>query len=273
MFRALAITAFLTLSFLASNAQDILVKKNGKTVEGKVIEVGIDRVTYKISNAEGSAHFIISKRDLNRIEFGSGETVMMNDRIDGSRKRQAAIYESEDFGQNMINISPFKALDSGPGFGISYERLLDKKGLFGLILPVTMAIPDNATYIFDLNDNGSVMYYASPGLKIYPFGQRKVTYAVGPNVFLGYGNRWDNFNSYDPRTGLYVNEERCTNTFRMGLLVNNYINFQITPRFQISMNAGLGPRYIDQQKSAGLVTNNRGIQITGEFNFSLGMRF
>ncbi|WP_031525572.1 hypothetical protein [Dyadobacter crusticola] len=267
-------TLLLSLFFVAAQAQDIIVKKNGKTVEGKVTEVGVDRITYKINNTENSANFVILKREVLRIEFENGQTVFMTDRIDGGRAKTVIERESEAFGANLINISPFKALDSGPGFGISYERIVDKKGYFGIILPFTITIPGSSTYIFDVPDNnGSAMFYLSPGLKIYPFGQRKVTYAVGPSFFFGRGERWNNTNTYDPVTGGFISTGRNNDWVRMGLLVNNYVNFQVTPKFQISLNGGLGSRYVDREKYMSRTTITRGLQVTGEFNFSLGFRF
>lgn len=274
MIKNSTLTFLLSLMFFAVHAQDIIVRKNGKTVEGKVTEVGVDRITYKINKEESSANFVILKKDVLRIEFENGQTVFMTDRIDGGRARTVVERENEDFGANLINISPFKALDSGPGFGISYERIVDKKGYFGIIIPLTVTIPGTSTYIFDVSDNnGSYMFYFSPGLKIYPFGQRKVTYAVGPNFFFGKGERWNNSSIYDPNTGGYISNEQNTEWVRMGLLVNNYINFQVTPKFQISLNGGLGSRYVDREKYQVSTTVIRGLQVTGEFSFSLGFRF
>jgi hypothetical protein len=263
----------LVIAAFSAQAQDIIVKRNGKTVEGKVIEVGVDRVTYKIDNTESSANFVILKKDIYRIEFQNGQTVLINDRMDSGRRAPKFPRDNESFSNNLINISPFKAVDSGPGFGLSYEVIVDKGGNFGIILPFTITIPESSTYFFDSNNNGSVMYYFSPGLKIYPFGQRKVTYAVGPNFFVGAGRRWNSSSVYDPVTGTYVNGGADTDMFRMGLLVNNYINFQVTPKFQISLNGGLGSRYIDREKYLSQTTLTRGLQITGEFTFSLGLRF
>jgi hypothetical protein len=272
MIRSITLTILLSAAFLSVNGQDVLVKRNGKTIEGKVTEVGIDKVLYKISKEPDGANFVIRKSELNRIEFENGQTVFVNDRFHEGKKRRDQDPE-EGFGRNFINFSPFKALDSGPGFGISYEAIVDKRGYFGVILPVTMTIPDSYTYVFDTNRNTSEMYYFSPGLKIYPFGQKKVTYSVGPTLFMGFGNRRGTHTIYEPTTGVYRDEEDRVRRFRLGMLVNNYVNFQITQRFQIALNAGLGSRYVDRETSTFQNYNTSGLQITGEFNFSLGFRF
>jgi hypothetical protein len=280
MIKNATLTLLLSLGILAASAQDVIVKKDGKTVEGKVTEVGIDRITYKISNSESSANFVILKSEVSRIEFDNGQTVFISDKLDRGRRRGPGPQEkpvspqdSEPLGGNMINISPFKALDSGPGFGVSYEVLLDKKGYFGLLLPLTITIPGTYSYMDVSDTNGSFMFYVSPGLKIYPFGQRKVTYAVGPSLFFGRGERWDNSGTYDPTTGTYINGGRSNTMTRMGLIVNNYVNFQVTPKFQIGLNGGLGSRFVDREAYSSRISYTRGLQITGEFNFSLGFRF
>jgi hypothetical protein len=272
MIRAITLTALLSICAFCANAQDILVKRNGKTIEGKVTEVGIDRVSYKISDEANSALFVIKKAELNRIEFANGQTVLLNDPGGSGRKRADVPTNAMGFGRSQINFSPFKALDSGPGFGISYEILVDESQYFGVILPFTMTFPDSYNY-FDSRGNRSEMYYFSPGLKIYPFGQRKVTYAVGPHVFTGLGKDYTNSSTYDPNTGVYTTTPVTTTNFRLGVMVNNYINFQITPRFQICLNGGLGSRYVDRKKTSFSTVNDGGINITGEFNFSFGFRF
>ena len=110
----------------------------------------------------------------------------------------------------------------------------------------------------------------SPGVKIYPFGQRKVTYAVGPNVMLGFNK--DRDSQYVPTgtTGYYSSIER--NSFRLGLIINNYLNFQITSKINLGLNGGLGMRYLDRGTSPSRSYND-GMQVTGEFAFNFGFRF
>jgi hypothetical protein len=277
MGRILTLTFLLSVIFSALHAQDVLVRKNGSTIEGKVIEVGIDKVLYKISQEANAANFAVRKNELLRIEFGNGQTIWFDKRAErGSarvRERNAPIVQDEELGKNKIDFSPFKALDSGPGFGISYERILDKRGYFGLLLPFTVTIPDSY-YIPSIGEDADdQMYYFAPSLKVYPFGQKRVTYAVGPTLFTGLGTKWQYTSRYDPATGVTTSAEEERQRFRMGLIVNNYVNFQITPHFQIGLNAGVGPRYIDREKYHSTTYRNRRMEITGEFNFNLGFRF
>lgn len=282
MGRIITLTFLLSVIFTAVHAQDVLVRKNGSTIEGKVVEVGIDKVLYKISQEANAANFVVRKNELLRIEFGNGQTIWFDKRRERSSERSrehadvrnSPMVQDEPMGRNKVDFSAFKALDSGPGFGISYERILDKNGYFGLLLPFTLTISDS--YYFPIGSetsNNEEMYYFSPGLKVYPFGQKRVTYAVGPTLYAGAGKRWHNYTDYNPTTQVYTSREEERERFRMGMIVNNYVNFQITKHFQIGLNAGLGPRYIDREKFQSTTYKTRGMEITGEFNFNLGFRF
>lgn len=282
MGRIITLTFLLSVIFTAVRAQDVLVRKNGSTIEGKVVEVGIDKVLYKISQEANAANFVVRKNELLRIEFGNGQTIWFDKRRERSSERSSErgqernlpVVQDEEMRRNKVDFSAFKALDSGPGFGISYERILDKSGYFGLLLPFTLTIPDS--YYFPVGSESSdndQMYYFSPSLKIYPFGQKRVTYAVGPTLYAGVGKRWYNYTDYNPTTQVHTSRDEERERFRMGMIVNNYVNFQITKHFQIGLNAGLGPRYIDREKFRSETFRNRGMEITGEFNFNLGFRF
>ncbi len=282
MGRIITLAFLLSVIFTAVHGQDVLVRKNGSVIEGKVVEVGIDKVLYKISQEANAANFVVRKNELLRIEFGNGQTIWFDKRrgrsseriSEQANERNSPMVQDEPMGRNKVDFSAFKALDSGPGFGISYERILDKNGYFGLLLPFTLTIPDS--YYFptgsETSDNDQ-MYYFSPSLKIYPFGQKRVTYAVGPTLYAGVGKRWYNYTEFIPTTQVYITHDEDRDRFRMGMIVNNYVNFQITKHFQIGLNAGAGPRYIDREKFGSKVYRTRGMEITGEFNFNLGFRF
>ncbi|REA61579.1 hypothetical protein DSL64_11475 [Dyadobacter luteus] len=257
--------------FSYSHAQDVIVRKNGSTVEGKVTEVGIDKITYKLGKDIQGPNFLIRKSEVKQIEFENGETVSMNPN-QPKVKRTPTNNMDEAFGRNMLNFSPMKVLDSGPGIGINYERLLGKRQMFGLTLPVSMQFPDDFAFVSNAGSPNNSLIYFSPGLKVYPFGQKRVTYAVGPNLFTALGKVRDYRSTYDPVRGTYIGEESTRSNFRFGVLVNNYVNFQITQQFQIGLNAALGSRYIDRDKvNNGYYYNS--VNVTGEFNFNLGFRF
>lgn len=272
MKRSLLSLVFLLTVVVSAHAQDKLIKRNGRILEGKVTEVGVKEIRYQTSQDPNSAKFVIRKAELERIEFGNGEIFMISEREPVKKEEPAKRSYGTDYGRNILTISPFKALDSGPGLGFSYERLIGENQYVGIILPVAFIFQEYNVYSssIDLSNHYYTNFYVSPGLKIYPFGQRKVTYAVGPNVMLGFNK--DRDSQYVPTgtSGYYNSTER--NSFRLGLIINNYLNFQITPRINLGLNGGLGMRYLDKRTSS-YRSYNDGMQVTGEFAFNFGFRF
>lgn len=177
------------------------------------------------------------------------------------------------YGNNIFRIAPIAAMDIGVGFGISYERIFGE-GTVGFILPVNWLLENTENWNNGMNNQQYNSYvYFTPGLKVYPFGQRRVTYGVGPSLMIGYGGgkEWRTVN--DPWSSSELTDKTI---FRLGLLVNNYINFQLTNDFNLGLEAGLGMRYIDKTTYKGPridYTENRGFDVTGQFQLTLGYRF
>ncbi|MFT4061259.1 MAG: hypothetical protein QM642_02765 [Edaphocola sp.] len=203
-------------------------------------------------------------------------------RAEREQNRQARTEREQKFnsmGNNMLRLTAFTAMDIGIGMGASYERIIDQRGTVGLVLPVYLLWEEKDNAYDPITGNiqygtGSAYFYASPGIKVYPFGQRRVTYAVGPSLMVGAGsnNEW----RYNQSTG--VEENMNVSKFRFGLIVNNYVNFQITQGFNLGLELGLGARYIDREKikpanSSYTQTYNNGMNVTGQFSLTLGYRF
>ena len=185
------------------------------------------------------------------------------------------------YGPNVLRIAPITAMDVGVGFGLSYEYIFGSAQTVGLVLPVSLLFENKNTVAISTpynNPKYNTYVYFTPGVKIYPFGQRKVTYAVGPNLMLGYGGG----SEWQPRVDLYGVEYLDavrTMHWRIGLLVNNYVNFQFSPHFNLGIEGGLGMRYLDKVSYSGSAyyagngTVNNGVDITGQFSLTLGYRF
>lgn len=191
-------------------------------------------------------------------------------------KKKNRAHERISYGTNIISIDPFSALDIGIGVGASYEKILGVDQNIGIVFPVHLMFEQQDNYNNGYYNNGAnygnPYFYFTPGIKIYPFGQRRVTYAVGPNLMIGDGSskewRYDNTGN-----GYQVSVDK----FRLGMLVNNYLNIQFNKNFNMSMQAGLGVRYIDRETYKDYISGNttisNGMNVTGDFAVSLGYRF
>lgn len=188
-----------------------------------------------------------------------------------------------DYGSNILRLSPITAMDIGVGFGLSYERIFGQEQMIGLVIPAALILqnkedgynPINGTYNNNVRYNA--YFYFTPGLKIYPFGQRRVTYAVGPSLMFMYGGGKEWISEYDVNTGGTTYRESEITRTRFGLLINNYVNFQITPAFNLGLELGLGMRYYDKESQTNTFYSNRsynnGFDVTGQFSMTLGYRF
>lgn len=181
---------------------------------------------------------------------------------------------------NIIRLAPLTAMDIGYGFGLSYERLFGEHKNIGIILPFSLLLEKRTNSGFSISGSNNTYFYFTPGLKIYPFGQRRITYAVGPSLMFGYGENPDSYGYFFPN-GTTSQEDIHLKKFRMGFMVNNYISFQITKTFNIGFEGGIGMRYLDREYfhstssfwGAEQVQFRNGFNITGQFSMTLGIKF
>lgn len=210
------------------------------------------------------------------LTLGAPASFARNNNTVGQPEKNNSGLQHPEFGDNILRLNPIMVLDIGVGPGISYERMISADKKVSIILPFSLLLQDEGYYT---NNNGTkytTYFYFTPGLKLYPFGQRTVTYAVGPNLMLGYGGGDVQSSVYDPALGSTKYYQIRKQVFRLGILVNNYVNSQIMPSLSLGLTAGLGARYIDYEKqtfSGKTKQLNRPIDITGQFAFSLGYRF
>jgi hypothetical protein len=79
--KKLLFTLFACVTFFASQAQDILVKRNGDELEVKVLEINLDEIRYKrFDNLEGPI-ISIAKNDVFMIKYENGTKVTITDLV------------------------------------------------------------------------------------------------------------------------------------------------------------------------------------------------
>lgn len=75
----IAFGLFFILFNINMNAQDIIHKRNGKTIQAKVVEVGAAEVKYKLFEKPDGPLYAVEKIDLQKIEFEDGRTEVYSD--------------------------------------------------------------------------------------------------------------------------------------------------------------------------------------------------
>jgi hypothetical protein len=257
-------------------AQDKIYKTNGDIIEVKVKTVNTKEIIYKrFDNLEGP-DYKIGVKALSKIEYDNGVEEFYNESNETTQRvvrKKYAHNSAINYGKNVIAFSPAQLTNDGFGFGLSYERMLDKENKISFYLPVSYTYTnlrsDNTYYNSNYNNVGFTdkanMFYAYPGLKIYPKGLGIVRYAVGPSLAIGAGSKLSSRN-YDPNTNTYY--YTTENHFLLGFMVNNSININPTPKLFLGLELGLGVSYLDQVDGA-----NKGVGFLTQFAFKVGFRF
>jgi len=283
-FRTALLCLALSGASLSVLAQDRIYTKSGGTFEVKIKEVGTRTIVYKKWSNPDGPDYVMPKNEVERIKFQNGDEETF-DRHNMLRPvhEKALRGNSMAYGRNTLSLSPVHMTNtSAVGFGISYERALDKNSIISLYIPLVYSFKNNdGTYYNYSNgwsrDDRSNMVWLYPGAKIYPTGSNGVVrYAVGPMLAFGTGNRKYTTNDWDAQSQNYVATRHDEHVTVMGFMVNNSLNIQPTPRLHMGLELALGiPYYTDESSNTyPYYTHNTYDDVPlVQFNFNVGFRF
>lgn len=257
---------------LAANAQDKIHLRNGDVIDGKVSEVGTKDISYKKADNPDGPSYRLGKGEVSKIEYenGSEDVFGMHGRVREERPNAPKV----KYGKNILALAPLQLTDAGLGLGLSYERMLDKKGIVSFYLPLMVSFDNNGD-IYPMtssyyNDNRTA-YMGMIGLKIYPTGSKgKVRYAVGPAIAARFSQNdtYNIFMGYDVY-GYPIYGYGRQDNFSLGVVVNNSLNIQPTAHLYLGLELGLGMTYINQSNGYNTGSEDAIVQ----FAFKLGYRF
>ncbi|MBP6455259.1 MAG: hypothetical protein KA275_00910 [Chitinophagaceae bacterium] len=164
------------------------------------------------------------------------------------------------YGQHLVSFQPIAIVNDNIGVGLTYENFFHKN--------VSLKIP----VMYGLNNTN----YAAGGigLKFYPSGHNKtVTYAIGPEIYLGYGKKEFTTFIWDQATqrNIQVIENQTQSHF--GFRLNNSLNITISKAIYLGMDLGLGINYIDKTKTTTTNNTYTSTSFAGQFGISIGYRF
>lgn len=264
------LSSFTVLLCCNAEAQDKLIKRNGDEVAGKVVDVATRTITYKKADNPDGPTYTIGKDELAKIVYENGSEDIFNSISD----RKARATKKINYGNNIIAFSPLQ-LSEGVGFGLSYERVLGKKGIISFYLPATVAFASSDMLASSTSPTTSsnktyLTYYIMPGLKFYPTGSKGVIrYSVGPSIAIVTGKREANILQYDNQNNVIGQYIGPVDRFTLGMMVNNTLNICPTAHLYLGLELGLGASYIDQERGK----NTGNLQSLGQFGFKIGYRF
>lgn len=137
---------------------------------------------------------------------------------------------------NIVSLAPVLINNTGPGAGLSYERLLDSKGRFGFNASFAYAHSKAKWHYgnyYSTNCLGSLF-----SLKYYTAAyERPVRYALGFTIPLDILLR----KTTESRSPGGHSEQNATDVYnRVGILFHNSLNFTVSKRIILSLDANLG---------------------------------
>jgi hypothetical protein len=256
-------------------AQDKIYTHDGDVINGTVKEVGVKNISYKKADNTDGPTYTIPKAQVDKIEYKNGST----DDFEEANNIQAAVPhhrhhgagaegDGKHYGANIISVIPFTMIgdniQSGPGLGISYERMLDKKGMISFYLPLAVNFVTTTYYGTPYSsyttNNTSSNFYAMPGVKIYPTGSNGICkYALGTSLFISDGTKYTT-DSY----GYQIKQTYGT----FGIIINNSLNVCANSHIYFNIEGGLGMSYTGWGGNA-----NKFGGFLGQFSMRVGYRF
>ena len=261
-------------------AQDKIYQTNGDIIDAKIKSVGVRTITYQRFDNQTGPEYTIDKMGVDKIVYQNGSEDafggimrpgphLMHHRSSGSDDEGKP--SKINYNRNVIALAPFQFSENGLGFGLSYERALDKNGVIAFYMPALMTWNLNSgTYVDNngnrVNGNVDPMFYAMPGIKLYPTGSFcPVKYSVGPSLVIASGTKSQTIStgSY-PYSSSYISQDH----FILGMIINNSLNINPSPHIFLGLEVGMGFTYLN--RLAGL---NQDTQFLAQGGFKIGYRF
>lgn len=199
------ITLFLCFGY-ASQAQDVIHFKDGRTDTVRLIEITPELITYKKYKWPEGPIFKVYAHTVEKLEYIDG-TVDIITALSPIEKEAPRVLKRNIFAGNVLGLFI-------GNFHVNYEHIT-KSGDFGFRTHLMN------TFLSELTE----IYLLAAGLDFnyYPNGQGSVRYFIGPGLRLGrIGDAFD-----DP--------------YPFGaIILNNGVSFAPSPSFNISLQLGLG---------------------------------
>jgi len=243
LFSILALTFFFSLSLFS---QDEIILNSGENIKGFVTEISKREVKYKrVSNPDGPV-IMIKKREVNKIVYKNGEVEVF------ALSKPVVAYNQNIFAYNIWDVVYNQ-------FAFSYEHI-SKNGKISFYIPLSIGYGDS-----DGPKNYTDLGFTGFGIRLFPTGQHRVTYFLGPEIQFGIGE--DYVNDYDPYSG-YYNYSKTKQFYYGRFHINNGISYSPVLNLKLSALFGLGIRYYDLKDSY-----DSGMQSSAYFTISMGYTF
>lgn len=252
--KKLYLILLISLAGLASRAQDKIFLQTGEQITGKVIEIQEDLVKYKRADNKSGIVYTTRKKNVFMVQYENGTTEFFNAK-NKKKEKPTPILD----GANLIHIHAFDMVYNDLTF--SYERLI-KGGKIGLQVP--FGIGYNKVVYYGYGDYSN-KFYSGLNINLYPTGQGKWSFFVGPSIRYGMGK--SKFYSWDE----IGNSTEVIKSFYYGkLFVNLGIMYSPSQSFSISAIGSLGIKYFNESIDTYI---DKGIYSAAHFSINFAYRF
>ncbi len=263
------------------HAQDMIFKKNGEVLEGKIFEINETSVKYKKKTNLDGPTYTIDKSNIIKIRYENGVSENIssdnkeNTNTSGTTKTQSQDKDSAVIAsrKNYLGMDAFQYVNTS--IGIAYQRFLGKYMNWSVNIPITIGFAYMGNNNLATEPTDYLIYQRgkifATGIDLYyfPTGQGRLKYFVGPYFEWGIFKYqltdyvYNNYNmAYYPQAG----PVRSDGQHIAGGITNGFY-YQLNNRFLISSSLGLGLKKDETYSSNDKVVTHV------KFNVMFGFRF
>ncbi|MCQ2272038.1 MAG: hypothetical protein MJZ72_04530 [Bacteroidales bacterium] len=197
---------FVVIMTICSFAQDVIVLNDASKIQAKVLEIGVNEITYKKWNFQDGPNYKVLKEDVSFVEFANGEKEVYNQTNDKQHNseteptRESQKKFKSHIPRTLFNTyievgCPFSAFEAGPSLNFTLGARFYDYGFAGLCVgsdalfvtyfsywdAVNIPILLNLRGYYPVNEN------------VYPF----LDFSVGVNVIIGNVLYYNNYGYYN----------------------------------------------------------------------------
>lgn len=180
--------------------------------------------------------------------------------------------QTKSYPRNNFKIIPVATFDLyytayDYSYGICYERFIDRDQKCSWNVPVYLGRGNfgGASYGSELAFKD--MLKINPGIKFYPFGQKRLTYGIGLSLFYVTGKVIETYYGYS-----YPDHYRLN---QFGLMLQNSLSYNVSKRINLNLEIGYGPSIYNQYKNTKQSSDHYNEQILSmrHAHLCIGYRF
>jgi hypothetical protein len=260
MARKLLLLCCLLLAVSSLWGQDLITRTDGVVIQARVLEIKPDQITFRLFQQTDTLVYQISPQDVQAIRMADGSTPFAA--VAAGKPAAPFNFETQS-GRNILWYHPFDLIYSN--ISLAYERI-GASGRLGFKIPLVIGLtdPDATPHSYSFRENNR--WGTGLELNVYPFGQGRLQYYVGP-AFQYRSYRAYYYDGSRP-------EPQSSEAGMFTVALKNGVYYQFTRFLIVSADAGIGFRFLqgpEVSNSYYFVEGRNRAYLPG--NLHLGFRF